>query len=116
MLKKLAEQPYPNHLDVASVYFALGEKDQGFEWLNKGFDGHDPFIVRMTMYPALDELRSDPRYQKLVATRRSRCVPTPRRWTSRRMRIPRNTRTFSFGRELTAPTMSPEISETKNRS
>ena len=67
MLKKLAEQPYPNHLDVASVYFALGEKDQGFEWLNKGFDGHDPFIVRMTMYPALDELRSDPRYQKLVA-------------------------------------------------
>jgi len=67
ILKKLSEQPYPNHLDVASVYFALGEKDQGFEWLNKGLESHDPFIVRMTMSPALDEFRSDPRYQKLVA-------------------------------------------------
>ena len=54
-------------VDVASIYLALGEQDQGLEWLNKGLDSHDPFIVRMTMNPALDGLRSDPRYKKLVA-------------------------------------------------
>ena len=32
ILQKLAAKPFPNHLDVASVYFALGDKDQGFEW------------------------------------------------------------------------------------
>jgi hypothetical protein len=67
MLKKQAERAYPSHLDVASIYFALGEEDQGFEWLNKGLDSHDPFIVRMTASPALDGLRSDPRFEKLVA-------------------------------------------------
>ncbi len=67
ILKKVAERAYPSHLDVASIYFALGEEDQGFEWLNKGLDSHDPFIVRMTMSATLNGVRSDPRYQKLVA-------------------------------------------------
>ena len=67
MLKRLTQQPFPNHLDVASVYFALGENDHGFEWLRKGLDEHDPFIVRMTANPALDGFRSDPRFQKVVA-------------------------------------------------
>ncbi len=67
LLKKVAERAYPSHLDVASIYFGLGEEDQGFEWLNKGLDSHDPFIVRMTMSATLNGVRSDPRYKKLVA-------------------------------------------------
>jgi TolB-like protein/DNA-binding winged helix-turn-helix (wHTH) protein/Tfp pilus assembly protein PilF len=67
ILQKVAERTYPSHLDVASIYFALGEEDQGFEWLNKGLDSHDPFIVRMTMSATLNGVRSDPRYKKLVA-------------------------------------------------
>ena len=67
ILQTMTDRPYPNHMDVATIYFALGEEDHGFEWLKKGVDSHSPFIVRMTMNPALQALHADPRYQKLVA-------------------------------------------------
>jgi hypothetical protein len=67
ILKKLAAKPYPSHMDVASVYFALGEKDHAFEWLGRGADERDPFIVRMTPNPTFENVRSDPRFQKVVA-------------------------------------------------
>jgi predicted Zn-dependent protease len=67
ILQKLTAKPYPSHVDVASVYFALGEKDHAFAWLRKGADERDPFIVRMTLNPAFEGVRSDPRFQNLVA-------------------------------------------------
>ena len=50
---------------VALVYAGLGEKDEAFWWLGKGFDERLtwPFAIRQ---PLLDPLRSDPRFAQLL--------------------------------------------------
>jgi hypothetical protein len=50
----------------AAVYVALGDKDQAFVWLEKGFKEHDQFIPRLKYDPRFDSLRSDPRFQELL--------------------------------------------------
>ena len=51
---------------VASVYFALGEIDQGFQWLETAFDEFDENLNFMAVDPILDSLRNDPRYISLL--------------------------------------------------
>jgi len=45
---------------------ALGEKDQAFAWLEKGFNGRDPYLARMRVDVAMDPLRSDARFKALL--------------------------------------------------
>ena len=53
--------------EVAGVYFALGDKDRGFEWLAKSIDQRELSVAYAKFSPAYDEVRSDPRFQALVA-------------------------------------------------
>ena len=51
---------------VGAAAALAGDRDMAFEYLNKAFtDGNDelPCVVR---YPALDSIRSDPRYADLM--------------------------------------------------
>jgi hypothetical protein len=48
------------------IYAALGEKDKAFLWLEKAYDEHDSYLVRLKVDPAMDPLRSDPRFQDLL--------------------------------------------------
>jgi serine/threonine protein kinase/tetratricopeptide (TPR) repeat protein len=56
--------------DIARLCLALGERDRGFEWLEKAYqthDGHLFFIQALFhIYPLLREYRSDPRYIDLL--------------------------------------------------
>jgi serine/threonine-protein kinase len=52
---------------IAQVYAWRGEKDQAFAWLERCFPIHDAGLVRLPFDPALDPLRSDPRFAALVA-------------------------------------------------
>jgi serine/threonine-protein kinase len=52
---------------MAMAYFALGDKDRGFEWLTKGFDERFGFVSSANVHPAFDSVRSDPRFKALVA-------------------------------------------------
>jgi hypothetical protein len=52
--------------EYALVYFALGDKDRGFEWLKKAFDERG-LIVFTKFDPRFDSVRWDPRFQALVA-------------------------------------------------
>ena len=52
---------------MAMGYFALGDKDRGFEWLTKGFDQRTGFEASANVHPAFDGVRSDPRFGALVA-------------------------------------------------
>jgi len=52
---------------VATVYFALDEMDQGFEWLEKAFDEYDENLNYMAVDPVLDSSRSDPRFMDLLS-------------------------------------------------
>ena len=56
----------PSMLAVALAYFALGDKDRCFEWLNKGVDDRQ-FVIFWKIDPQLDPVRSDPRFQALIA-------------------------------------------------
>jgi eukaryotic-like serine/threonine-protein kinase len=48
------------------VHAALGQKDKAFFWLEKAYDEHDSYLVRLKVAPSMDPLRSDPRFEKLV--------------------------------------------------
>lgn len=50
----------------AMLYAALGEKDQAFAWLDKGYRERDPYLVRLRVDDAVDPLRGDPRFPELL--------------------------------------------------
>jgi hypothetical protein len=49
--------------EVAMVHAGLGDTDQAFSWLDKSVD--DRSIQSMVMGPEFEDLRRDPRFQKL---------------------------------------------------
>ncbi len=51
----------------------LGEIDEAFEKLEKGYEDHDSFMIYLDVDPAMRRARSDPRFEALA----------------RRMRFPR---------------------------
>ena len=51
---------------VATAYVSLDMPDQSFEWLQKALVDYDEWIDCINVDPALDPLRSDPRFQDLV--------------------------------------------------
>jgi TolB-like protein/DNA-binding winged helix-turn-helix (wHTH) protein len=64
-LIEMSKQRVGNYA-VALVYAGLGEKDRAFEWLEKAYKVRDKGLCYMKVDPALDPLRSDPRFQDLL--------------------------------------------------
>jgi len=52
--------------NFVKVYIGLGDKEQAFAWLEKGYQQHDFWLTFLTHEPVYDSLRSDPRFQELV--------------------------------------------------
>ena len=52
---------------IAQVYFALGNRDEGFKWLIRAFDERENFVSFVKFDPAFDDIRDDPRFRALVA-------------------------------------------------
>ncbi|HEX4637897.1 MAG TPA: tetratricopeptide repeat protein [Chthoniobacterales bacterium] len=52
---------------IAETYALRGEKDKAFEWLQTSLDQHDGGMLSLLVDPMLRDLRTDPRYQTLVA-------------------------------------------------
>ena len=65
-LKQLSQQRYVRSAFIALIYAGLGDKDQAFAWLEKALDERDPAIVKIKIEPIYDNLRSDPRFTKLL--------------------------------------------------
>jgi tetratricopeptide (TPR) repeat protein len=51
---------------IAVVYCELGEKEQAFAMLEKGYEVRDPRMVFLKTDPRLKDLREDPRYKDLL--------------------------------------------------
>ena len=51
---------------MASLYARLGQKDEAFAWLEKGYEGRDYQMTELNVRPEMDSLRSDPRFAELV--------------------------------------------------
>jgi tetratricopeptide (TPR) repeat protein len=54
-------------IGIAIVYFALGDKENGFQSLTKAVDEKDIGVRFLKVDPLWDNIRSDTRYQRLVA-------------------------------------------------
>ena len=65
-LLKLRQSSYVPPTAVAHIYIGLGRLDEAIDWLEKGYDGRDGDMPLLNTWPALDPLRSDPRFQRLL--------------------------------------------------
>jgi TolB-like protein/Tfp pilus assembly protein PilF/class 3 adenylate cyclase len=51
---------------IAFIYIPLGDKDQAFAWMEKGYQERSGQILWLKVEPLFDPLRSDPRFDDLV--------------------------------------------------
>jgi TolB-like protein/tetratricopeptide (TPR) repeat protein len=65
-LKEQAKKRYIAPSVIAAIYADLGEKDQGFIWLDKAYEEHDFILVLLKVEPMFDKLRTDPRFTVLL--------------------------------------------------
>jgi hypothetical protein len=61
----IGEEFPPTH--IARVLAGLGEKEQAIEWLQKAVDQRDERVIMLKVDPHFDSLRSDWRFQNLLA-------------------------------------------------
>src|SRR5208282_962073 len=60
------KQTYIPPYFFAQVYVALGDNDQGLAWLEKAYTERDPQLVPLTVDPAFDSVRPEPRFKDLM--------------------------------------------------
>lgn len=65
-LQALSRRRYVSGLYLAIVHTGLNNKDQAIEYLNKAYEDRHPGLVLIRVDPIFDNLRSDPRFQKLT--------------------------------------------------
>jgi eukaryotic-like serine/threonine-protein kinase len=65
-MHELARQRYVPAYGFGFVYAALGDKDQAFQWLERSLQDGGWEMTFLKVDPALDSLRSDPRFADLV--------------------------------------------------
>jgi hypothetical protein len=66
LLKGLSRRRYVMPYHFATIYSALGDKDQAFAWLQKAYDERDDRLMLLKIDPFWDSLRSDPRFSNLM--------------------------------------------------
>ncbi len=64
--KDLRKTQYVLSYRFASLYAALGDKDEAFAELEKAFDEHDWQLQRIKVDPFMDPLRDDPRFKAML--------------------------------------------------
>ena len=65
-LKEIARQRYVPAYAFAMLYAGLGEKDQAFQWLERGYQDRAFDMPYLKVDPLIDNLRSDPRFADLM--------------------------------------------------
>ncbi len=65
-LKDFSKRRHLSAYEMAGAYIGLDDKERGFEWLQKAYEERSlrPDVMRVD--PAIDNLRSDPRFQDLM--------------------------------------------------
>ena len=58
---------YVSPYTVAAIYAGLGEKDQAFKWLERAYEERDVWLMNLKVDPVFAKLRSDKRFQDLLA-------------------------------------------------
>ena len=69
IIAELTERATHEYIDetlIVYIFTALGDKDQAFAWMEKGFQSRAGNLPWMIMEPKFDPLRSDPRFGQFV--------------------------------------------------
>lgn len=66
-LRALSQRRYVSGLYFAIVYTGLDDKDRAIEYLHKAYENRHPGLVLIRVDPIFDNLRSDKRFQELIA-------------------------------------------------
>jgi TolB-like protein/Flp pilus assembly protein TadD len=56
----------PSASQIGTIYYLLGEKDKGWEWMQKAFQTRDTALVMLNNEPVQKAAREDPRYLDLL--------------------------------------------------
>ena len=65
-LHKRSKEGFVSPAEMATVYLALGEKEQALTSLEKAYEVRDGWVIAVNVDPRFDSLRSEPRFQQLV--------------------------------------------------
>lgn len=65
-LEELARTAYVSPYYYAMVYAGLGDNNRAFDCLEQAFVEREPFLITLAIFPLLDSLRSDPRFDLLL--------------------------------------------------
>jgi len=66
-LSRRASEGLASAFDMAALHAALGDDKEALTWLERGYVGKDYWLVEMTAWPWFDDLRANPRYQRVLA-------------------------------------------------
>ena len=65
-LHALSSDRYISPFEVASIHFALGQTEQGFEWLKKAFQDRCFELISIKVDPQFDALKNEPTFLELA--------------------------------------------------
>jgi serine/threonine-protein kinase len=65
-LEQRAGEGLVSPFDMALVHLALGADGEALDWLERGYDLRDVWLLEMTAWPWFDSLQPDPRFQALL--------------------------------------------------
>ena len=66
LLESSSSNVYVSPYSIAQLYNCLGERDEAFAWLERGFEQRDHKMGLLKVEPKWNNLHDDPRYQDLV--------------------------------------------------
>lgn len=64
--RRAQTQDVPPHC-FAWVYLGLGNNQAALDWIERAYTAHTPIVLWLRCCPPVDPLRSEPRYQQLIA-------------------------------------------------
>jgi len=65
-LKERTKRAYVAPCHIANIYIALGDREQAFIWLEKGYRQRDSWLTFLKCDPMYDPIRPDPHFQDLL--------------------------------------------------
>ena len=66
LFEEASKQVYVSPVGFAQLHALLGEREQAFAWLEKGFEDRSPWMAYLAHDPSFETLHSDPRFADLV--------------------------------------------------
>ena len=66
-LSRRRAQSYVSPWALASIHARLGETEEALTWLERAYEEHDSTLVWLKVHPRFDALRSEPRFEALLA-------------------------------------------------